>query len=97
MEKSRKKLAKLFLVFFIASLLFSCGIGICCLEHECIGEGCIICYEIDLVKHIFDSLFVASLMYSYINVFKRFILRIRYIWQIRYYLTPIKLKVEFIG
>lgn len=94
MSKSRKNVAKLFFVIFIFSIVISFSFILGNLDHNCIGDDCNICYEISLMKNIFDNLLIISLLYSFIKNFIGVIVRIRYIWQLNYSLTPVRLKVK---
>ena len=94
MWKNREKLAKIFFIFFIFSVIISYSFIACGLDHECVGEDCNVCYEINLLKNIFDSLLISSLLYITVKNLICCILKISYIWQINYCLTPVKLKVK---
>lgn len=94
MWKNRGNIAKLFFIIFVFSIIISYSFALCSLEHDCIGEGCNICYEINLMKSVFDNLLILSLLYIFIKNSISYIVRLRYIWQINYCLTPVKLKVK---
>ena len=94
MWKNRGNIAKLFFIIFIFSIIISSSFMVLHLDHECIGEDCNVCYEINLLKSIFDSLLILSLMYVFIKKTVFYIERIKYIWQLNYCLSPVKLKVK---
>lgn len=50
MLRNRSFLSKVLLVLFILSIVLTSALILCSLNHECIGEGCTICYEINLAK-----------------------------------------------
>lgn len=94
MLKNRENIAKLFFVIFMFSMVISFSFMVFHLEHECIGEECNVCYEINLLKSIFDNLLILSLIYVFIKKSAFYIEKINYIWQINYCLSPVKLKVK---
>lgn len=96
MNKKRVFFAKLFFIIFISSLIFSYGFGLHFSEHNCIGNECKVCYEINLMKNIFDNLLVLVLICSFISEFRNYIIKLK--WSIKYRgnITPVKLKVKLI-
>lgn len=96
MRKNRENLAKLFFIIFIFSLIISYAFTFCSFDHECMGEDCTICYEINLMKSMFDNLLIIFLVAEFINQAKENIAKKRYILKLRDKLTPITLKVEML-
>ena len=94
MWKNRENIARLFLAIFMLSLVSSCSFTSLWIDHECIGECCDVCYEINLLRNIFDNLLILSLIYVFIKKLVSYIERINYIWQLNYCLSPVKLKVK---
>lgn len=94
MRKNRENIARLFFIIYIFSIIISSFFMVFHLDHVCIGEDCNVCYEINLLKSIFDNLLVLSLMYIFIKKLVSYIIKIKYIWQIDYCLSPVRLKVK---
>ena len=94
MGKTRANIAKLFFVIFIVSLIFSYAFGVFPYEHECIGEECKICYEINLMKNTFENLLILLVLVAFIKKVYQYISRIKCISKVNYHLTPVKLKVK---
>lgn len=70
MLRNRSFLSKVLLVLFILSIVLTSALILCSLNHECIGEGCTICYEINLAKNIFSNLLIFMIDVLYFqNVF----------------------------
>lgn len=94
MLRNRNFLSKVLLVLFILSIVLTSALILCSLNHECIGEGCTICYEINLAKNIFSNLLILALLF----IFSRVIIgSTRYLKNnvfFYYHLTPIELKVK---
>ena len=67
MWKNRENIAKLFFVIFIFSIIISFSFMVFHLDHECISEDCNVCYEMNLLKSIFDNLLILSLMYVFVK------------------------------
>ena len=65
-----------------------------CSNHECIGEGCNICYEINLIKDIFDSLLILPVLISIIKIIQNGFINVKHVKIIEHGLTPVKLKVK---
>jgi len=66
------------------------------IEHNCVGEDCTICYEINLMKNIFESLLILSLLYIFIKRIEECISLIKKFLRKKYYLTPVLLKVRLL-
>ena len=94
MWKSREKLAKIFFIIFIFSLIFSCTCIMVCSGHKCIGEDCNICYEINLIRNIFDNLLILTLLITFVKVTQNRFNSRRYVRIINHNLTLVKLKVK---
>jgi len=94
MIKSREKISKILLVAFLISLIFSYTSIFIFSEHECIGDGCDVCYEINLMKNVFDNLLILSLVLGIIRKAEKHRGRIRRIRKINYRLTPVDLRVK---
>lgn len=84
------------ILIFIAILIISGSLMICCFEHECHGEKCFICYEINFFKNVFESLIVLAVVLLVRESIEKCIMRIDYSRRINYSLTPIKLKVKLL-
>ena len=91
MPKNRENITKIFLVIFIMSIFIS---SICFCGHECMLEDCKICYGINLLKSIFDSILNFTIVCLIINEFRGWRINTKYICKIKYKLTPIELKVK---
>jgi len=95
MWEDRRKIAKLFLFVFSFSLIISAFLPMCCAEHECIGENCTICYEMNFLKGIFESLTVTLIIFVVVDELKKY----RYIiknFNWKYRLIPVLLKVKLL-
>lgn len=95
MCKYRDTLMKFFLIIFIVAVFFSYTVEIFCLGHECIGEDCNICYEVNFIKNIFECLSIQTIFFAFLHNYGERLLCILKIYREGYYLTPIKLKVKF--
>ena len=97
MWKNRENIAKFFFVIFIFSIVISCACLVCNFEHDCIGECCNVCYEINVLKSAFDNLIILLVFYVLIKSFIFYIVRLKYTLQINYCLSPVKLKVKILN
>ena len=95
MWKNRREIAKLFFIIFALSLIILSIMTIGHIEHNCIGEDCTICYEINLMKSIFKNLLILSLLFAFINNFEKYAV-INNFFSKKYYLTKILLTVRLI-
>ena len=96
MRKDRRKLAKLFFIIFSLSLVILLTVSVGHVEHNCFNEDCVICYEINLMKNIFENLLILSLVYVFVKEFENFIILSRSFFDKKYCLTPVLLKVRLI-
>ena len=96
MWQNREKLAKIIFIIFAFSLIFSYTCIIVSSEHECIGKDCNICYEINLIRNIFDNLLIWVLLIVLFKAVKNYYGNVRYAKNIIYNLTPVKLKVKIL-
>lgn len=94
MLKNRNNVAMIFFIIFVVSLIFSYAFCAFSSEHQCIGEECKTCYEINLMKNIFENLLILLVISAFIKKVEHYMARKKYIGEITYHLTLIKLKVE---
>jgi len=96
MQKYRKNIAKLLLLIFSLFLIISFTVELFTITHDCIGDRCNICYEINFIKNIFDSLLMAFLMNILICKIRSYLYEAIIIKNKKIKLTPIKLKIKLI-
>jgi len=96
MIKYRKNMAKLFFFVFLIFLVFSSVFGVIFLGHECIGDSCDICYEINFVRNIFDGLLILSLIFIFMACSKDYINEIFFFRKNYMRLTPVTLKIRLL-
>lgn len=87
---SRKKASVLFLFIFLIAFIIS--IGAC--GHDCMDSDCKICYEIDLLRSIFDIILNIVVWCLIIKEFASYNINFRNVFKFKYNLTPVLLKVK---
>jgi len=97
MWKNRRKISRLFFVIFLFLLVSLSLISIVhTCHHNAIGEDCTICYEINLMKNIFENLLILSSLYVFVKQFENSSIPIKSFFKEKYYLTPVLLKVRLL-
>lgn len=96
MFKKRRNLSKILLIFFIFSIVFSFALVTLSVDHECIGNECTICCEINLVKDIFSGMLIFPFLYTFFKMFNDFISYEIHKYWVCHRLTPIELRVKIL-
>lgn len=96
MFKKRRNLSKILLIFFIFSIVFSFALVALSVDHDCIGNECTICCEINLVKDIFCGMLIFPLLYTVFKAFIGLINYARYNCLFCCHLTPVELRVKIL-
>lgn len=96
MFEKRRNLSKILLIFFIFLVIFSFALVSLSVDHECIGNECTICCEINLIKDIFGGMLILPFLYTFFKIFNDFISYAIHKYLVCYRLTPIELRVKIL-
>ena len=94
MFKNKRFLSNILLIFFILSIVLTNAFVFCSVDHDCIGEGCAVCCEMNLMRDNFSNLLILAMLFVFSRIIISSISYLRNRFFFYYSLTPIELKVK---
>ena len=94
LRKSNRLASIILLLCFLTVLVVSYTFCVLNSNHECIGNDCCTCFEINVIQNTFEALIITKLLIIVIKLIRKCIAKLQIEFSIWYLLTPIKLKVQ---